>query len=1317
MEDFIITGKVLNKETGAGIPDLIVVFFDLDTVRREFVFNDNANDNISDDLWEKLGHDRIGSRITNARGSFSFNYNTNDFNTGDNEKRPDLILFVLVPEGDDSRLGTPSVKRIIYGPSEPILNAGRHEEFIIKISNKLLEKFEIELPVVEDVTIDLQVDNYKKAVESRLELHQKLNAEKKAAIKSLYDQAQSANTKANEFVSKLTGVGKKRREGGAFITAPEELENAQKKSIKKTSATTIKAHNNNAAASLMFTEHEFGVFMQDIAGSNGNPDLQTIKAALTSGAPTNIRLSMRSYCQLLHHRNTGPALENVRKLFDPVEIELKKKLEELEKAAEEETNDAAGDNGGTDGSGGSEGGETEALSELENLIKEWTITKVLELNHIPTIKRSDEIDRKESFKKALEAVGKGISPIDNTAIHDVHVLQIAFEEIWTEAFDEHLRGKVSDVYRRINQIENDNAVRILPDLTEPTDSVTAVTTIGVGVTPLSEESIGVPAEVGAFLAEHADIEFENWNYYDVDQQLQVNEFVYRYYETEDELEQLLIEEAEKIAEYLEKKNKDSIEDANDKQRRHIEEIRNGYGLQKDILNEKLERYVLKIRTIAANPRGSIKKIKQEMADLKRMLKEKYTFEIYAPGSTNVGIVNTYRQKWKPGDFQVANMVGSIPMAPGEVCKYTRKEVLKTQTGRKAVNRTAFGQNNEASYTTRAESEIMAKAMQKLNYSLGATASYGGGSSSSSSKEGSNWDDNSSVTARNQSSSSKNFNASLNTGFGINQESVSGNVKKSLREAIVKSAQEYKDEREVEVTFSQEQGYEEEVTGEIKNPNNELTVTYLFYELERQYRVSEHLYKVTPVVLVAQDVPKPNEIDEEWIIRYEWILRRELLDDMFNEALDFTKEGLVGDQMDIELKKDYITQIRKLIADLSDSMIELREEEEYAQIAEDEAQEFLEKAVGSRKRKKKKIAKISKASVRTEHAESEVQEITANMRDMEDKLATAQRDLRKSTEELAEAQKLLIYKQKTILQLQVHIKDNILHYMRGIWMHEDPDQRYFRLRDQPVYLPVPEGWVEPGSTPGVLGGDDSLVSVEIEGIPAYDSPAARAAAAFESNGMLAEIKERRPSPFNVTPSPSIKVKIKPPQVSELDITSKPLYQIAELDNLLGFKGNFMIFPLKECTYITNVMTQDYIDDYFGVKDPDISGNFTLEEILDMSRQYLNDGTITKDSIEWQVLKEQMQLLLSHVRKDEETVVVPTGQLFIEALVGGHSLVEPFKLMHRKIDVDKAQADFVKENLENLRKAKRIAADNLEDPEIDKVIEVKNNGATIEVSGEE
>ena len=42
-------------------------------------------------------------------------------------------------------------------------------------------------------------------------------------------------------------------------------------------------------------------------------------------------------------------------------------------------------------------------------------------------------------------------------------------------------------------------------------------------------------------------------------------------------------------------------------------------------------------------------------------------------------------------------------------------------------------------------------------------------------------------------------------------------------------------------------------------------------------------------------PKPNEIDNDWIVRHDWILNRVLLDDSFRPALSYISTRITGDE--------------------------------------------------------------------------------------------------------------------------------------------------------------------------------------------------------------------------------------------------------------------------------------------------------------------------------------------------------------------------------------------------------------------------------------
>src|SRR5204863_8946978 len=103
--------------------------------------------------------------------------------------------------------------------------------------------------------------------------------------------------------------------------------------------------------------------------------------------------------------------------------------------------------------------------------------------------------------------------------------------------------------------------------------------------------------------------------------------------------------------------------------------------------------------------------------------------------------------------------------------------------------------------------------------------------------------------------------------GGEQGKESAQVKKEFRESVLKSAQEYRQQHRTEIDASESVETEDTTSHEIQNPNDELAVTYLFYELQRTYKISEKIHKLMPVILVANDVPAPDEIDDSWLTEY------------------------------------------------------------------------------------------------------------------------------------------------------------------------------------------------------------------------------------------------------------------------------------------------------------------------------------------------------------------------------------------------------------------------------------------------------------------
>ena len=98
-------------------------------------------------------------------------------------------------------------------------------------------------------------------------------------------------------------------------------------------------------------------------------------------------------------------------------------------------------------------------------------------------------------------------------------------------------------------------------------------------------------------------------------------------------------------------------------------------------NERVNR----ARFIVANPQGRITQVQRLLAGLAERLSEPHSFRVFQKNSINFGIVTTYRQEWQPDVYQVGNLVGTLPLAPGETRKYTKKKRTKKRAPRKKTS--------------------------------------------------------------------------------------------------------------------------------------------------------------------------------------------------------------------------------------------------------------------------------------------------------------------------------------------------------------------------------------------------------------------------------------------------------------------------------------------------------------------------------------------------------------------------------------------------------------------------------------------------------
>lgn len=819
-------------------------------------------------------------------------------------------------------------------------------------------------------------------------------------------------------------------------------------------------------------------------------------------------------------------------------------------------------------------------------------------------------------------------PADTPALFDFHHLRIAFESVWQEVFDDDATHKAQELYSELVELgldpneylfgPNDEFWLALAKTSAENACSTSAPLLDHPVTTAfsitqDEWCALTPNEQGHLHAKACEIVDENFEQSILDKV--ENQISFFFDQDERELTAMVYQQA------LRRARKEG------------------------------ERLIANARARLEKPQ-SFDRLHSLLGDLEAALKKPYRFNVYAANrfatSVNFGVVTTYRQRWTPVGYQVGELVKTIPLAPKEVRRFTRKTVIRRSRAEKEVTNSIQSRKTESSDTWRAESEIVAKAMTKTNFQLGAQGGVNVGIG----------------------------HVSGSTSLSHDTAAESQEVKKEFREAVFKAAEEYKLERTLQIDSSESIETTGEESGEISNPNDEIPVTYLFYQLQRRFRVSEEIRSAMPVVLVAQHVP--NRIDEAWLVQHDWVLRRTLLDDSFAPALTYVSTKVVGDEVALgELYKN-VEQVRALVNELKDELIAVHAQvgSRYKALetaiarharaveAEEEDDGIIPMPVGfltDGANVSAEATRVREQAARDayERAAKEEKELQARL----DRETTALTAITESyTKQLSEH----LNRKAQIARLLVHIRENIFYYMQAIWSYESPDQRFFRLHDVRV--------------PRLVG----TKTYKIE-----------------------------PDPDGVAMPPSWKVPHKLTVHSEIDAENlelDALGDVADLDNLLGYKGNFMIFPMREGNDLTDFQMTPYYDRFRQLMDPDPLGNWTLHDLA----EYV---CCLQKTLPEEQFERRLPALADVYRRmkergaDEEEIVVPSDSLYIEALPGTRPVLEDFKLLHRALDVKKVQAEVRAAELENVRMAARLFAGEREDPTIEKKIVVENGATTI------
>jgi hypothetical protein len=673
-------------------------------------------------------------------------------------------------------------------------------------------------------------------------------------------------------------------------------------------------------------------------------------------------------------------------------------------------------------------------------------------------------------------------------------------------------------------------------------------------------------------------------------------------------------------------------------------------------------------------------------DVSLELPSSYEFEPFLPFSINFGIQTIYRQAWIPLGTQTGEIVRTLPLGPKQTEKVTVKAIRRTKATRQSEIATSIESSTESSAATKDSSEVMQEASESFNWhaEASASASFGFGS------------------------------ASITAGAGGENASGSRDTKSMLNETMEKTSSKIRKDTKIVVTTETEQTDEFSQVSEITNPNDEIAVTYIYSRLQRQYELQSYLAEVNAVIYVAENIPVPSEINGLWVRRYDWIIAQALLDESFRADLEVVKNyELDHDSEDID------ENIGRLMGTLSG-----------------------ESAPGI----------------------PDYSSLTGDL-NMPDLFSNQQQAYERELERKRARDSNQDQYRRSVRRLGMHIYDNVLHYCRAIWSAEDPDARLLRYRDIRVptkWDPVSNSSSNSSAgitiTPAVTDEENHTASLSDminpvgpigfagnysvfylrestkwhslnDVIRLVQTPYREMNVHVETNltsGATAVVSDLRMGPgfykltLLSTETLMLRIEERVTQNSFSFVADKSLDE----NNTLAFHSIMLkIESPSELSTGDNITIELRMQPY--LEDPEVKAirwsefkqgsidesHFTLDVVQEMRDFFevvrlalINEAfDVAFDSLSTEHKALLREYYYDHLvrRRYTRRILVDTNNVLLTREVDTTSTLEPYKEMHRLLDVLKTGEALSEQRLENERRKLRIEANLLGDPSIDKL----------------
>ncbi|HEX6767296.1 MAG TPA: hypothetical protein VF103_17480, partial [Polyangiaceae bacterium] len=417
-----VAGKILTREDGAPVPDLLVVAYDYDPAKQQQLRSVGtaleAGRKLPDlpeafAFWDSLQSDRLGSVLSDERGQFVLEFDDDLFKQRQSlEARPDLWLFVLAPEDTSETSFYPEhpLARLLHLSYSVRAGAGRTESYLVRIPRKRLESFGVsssQEPSLKPALADPA--RLVRSVEQRLRVESALASDSRLTelLQPIRNDEQRLTVLAKDVLGRLLRTPANTM-GKRFVLRPQDKQTVQAESVDE------RLERFRTSGKLLTIE------------------LDDDERELAATAPAEFLSRKRSKLDLVRDRTL---LEACR---------AKQACDSLHGQPADPPTPPADPPGSTTGNGTS--GPTPTLEQAEAVLMSKALGQAQSMSsYDPTGvgQRADPLELKAKLD-ALELRG---GPADGAAFYDFHTLQIAFEGVWQRAFDKTAWADGSDLFK------------------------------------------------------------------------------------------------------------------------------------------------------------------------------------------------------------------------------------------------------------------------------------------------------------------------------------------------------------------------------------------------------------------------------------------------------------------------------------------------------------------------------------------------------------------------------------------------------------------------------------------------------------------------------------------------------------------------------------------------------------------------------------------------------------------------------------------------------------------------------------------------------